>query len=555
MFVSPSPTLRTRQRPFSLILGLLVAIACTPPLTHSEVLPGWEGANGKAGIALDGGVVTYSSPVIAELDGDSANGLETAVGGADGILHAYRSNGTQLWTAQLPNARCSGSGSTNKLLSSPAVGELFGDGVAYVVVGYGGVGGKACGGGVAAFRGTDGKRRWDFNLKRFAKKQNFGTFSHTVFSSPALADTNGSGTLEVAFGSFDRNVYLLNARGKAIWYYNAADTIWSSPAFADLNGDRSLELIVGTDISANSQLRPPTENGGYVYAFKTKKARRRAPKRPKVTGARKRPKRFYFRNSKAYLWQTSFDQVIYSSPIVADVLPSIAGPEILVGAGCFFPQDSSNKRGRWVKIMRKSDGKVLRTLSAPACFTSAPSVGDLDGDGQLEVVATVNGASSVGGDGLGRVIAWDPRSESQLWSVVPRTNGSNYEMGGNFQSPVIADLDGNGSLEVVVSNGVGVVVLEGTTGDQLTCPTRTCDNGRKRLTTGGTVQSTPAIADLNLDGSLDLVAASSNGGGGGLFGWTAFAETITSLPGPDTPFAAPWPMWRANAAHTALYGD
>lgn len=506
-----------------------------PGWTHGEALENNVGE--KNGIVLIGNDVIYSSPVVADIDGNPSNGLETAVGSADGTLSVYRSDGLLLWTRDLPNKKCKFSGSTNKLLSSPAVGDLFGRGMPHVVVGYGGVGGPKCDGGVTALRGSDGKTTWNFGLKKFAKKAKFGTNSHAVFSSPALADTDGDGQMEIGFGSFDRNVYLLNANGSVRWYYNAADTIWSSPAFANVDNDRDLEMIIGTDISANSRLRPPTKDGGYVYAFKT---------------AKRKKKHISFRDSSAYVYQTAFDQVIYSSPVVADVLASSPGNEIIVGSGCFFPQRGSNKRGKWVKILRASNGAVLETLPIPTCSTSTPAIGDIDDDGVLEIVITVNGAEQYGGDGFSRIMAFKADSATPLWSVIPYDRGRNDEFGGNFMSPVIADVDGNGSLEVVAANGASVSIFNGRDGTPLTCQDRSCDGTPFTLYAGETIRSTPAIADLNGDGILDVVAAggTASSRNGGLYGWTNLHNFISSSAGIHPPYSAPWPMYRGNARHT-----
>lgn len=510
---------------------------------NPDALPGWTQAasveNGKEiqGITLLGKEVSYSSPVVAEIDGNTSNGLETAVGTSDGTLSVYSSSGLLLWTANLPNKSCKFSGTTNKLLSSPAVGQLFGNGIPYVVVGYGGVTGNKCDGGVAAYRGSDGKKAWIFSTKKFAKKARFGANSHSVFSSPALADTDGDGKMEVGFGSFDRNVYLLEANGKPRWYYNAADTVWSSPTFADIDNDSKLEMIIGTDISGNSRLKPITKNGGYVYAFKT---------------AKRKNKHIQFRDSTAYSWQAEFDQVIYSSPVVADVLDS-PGKEIIVASGCFFPQGSSYKDGKSVTIIKASSGDILKSLAIDACSSSSVAVGDIDEDGKPEIVVTVNGAKAVGGDGSSRVKAFNPEDGSVLWSVIPYSKGSNDEYGGNFMSPVIADVDGNGSLEVIVANGKSVSILNGKDGQALTCQTKNCSDNPYILDTGGTIRSTPAIADINGDGVLDIVAASSakKANGGGLFGWTNLQDYITTSPGTHPANFSPWPMYRGSASHSS----
>ncbi len=538
-------SLKREYKSYLYLLAILFYPGFSFAQDNPDALPGWVqgtsiGNGGKEiqGIKLESKAVIYSSPVVADIDGNPANGLETVAGSADGIISVYRSDGIILWRAELPNHTCNKAGESNKLLSSPAVGDIFGNGVPHVVVGYGGVPNKNCPGGVIAFRGSDGKKAWDFSTNKNAKKFKYGVpVGYAVVSAPALADTDGDGKMEIGFGSFDRNVYLLDANGKLRWFYNAADTIWSSAAFANVDNDRNLEMIIGTDISGNSRLKPVTKNGGYVYAFKT---------------AKRKAKKISFRDSSSYVWQTYLPQVMYSSPIVADVLPS-PGNEIIVLSGCFFPQGSSNKEGRWIKILKESTGEVLQTLPINTCSSSAAAVGDIDDDGKLEIVATVNGAKAVGGDGQSRVIAFNPEDTNPIWSVVPYDRGSNDEYGGNFISPVIADVDGNGSLEVIVANGKSVSIFNGKDGKPLTCQTKKCDDNPYILETGGTIRSTPAIADINSDGVLDIIAASGAKGSssGGLFGWTNLQDFITSPAGLQPPNSAPWPMYRGNANHNA----
>jgi len=491
----------------------------------------------SSGVLLDAAPITYSSPAIAEIDGNPANGMEIAVGSNDGKVHVIAANGSVLWSSSIPQGACGRRMSS--VLSSPAVGKLYGDDSVYVAIGFGGVGIKRCDGGLAVFRGSDGKRMWVFNAKKYSKSAKFWAVLHSVFSTPAISDTDGDGTLEIGFGSFDRNVYLLNSNGAVRWFYQAADTVWSSPAFASIDGDSRPEMIIGTDISQNKFLKPPTQNGGYVYAFKTNP---------------RQNKSIYFRNAEGYHWQSSFDQVIYSSPVIADVMASNPGNEIIIGSGCFFPQNSRNKSGRWFKILSLKTGALLKTLNAPACSSSAAAVGDLDDDGQLEIVATVNGDKSVGGDGYGRVLAWKPDNSEPIWSVIPRTRGGNDEWLGHFSSPIIADLDMNGSPEVIVTNYGGVSIFNGRDGIQLTCEQRSCDD-KPSLIAAGALRTTPAVADLNADGQLDLILAGQNRASGknaGVFGWTGFSGILNSTPGTQPPGVMPWPMARGNPARTAL---
>lgn len=515
-------------------------------------LESWRHNAGKrAGLKLSGQEAIYSSPAVYNLDGDSSNGLEVVIAGSDGLLHAVKADGTTYWQTTLPIYGCTGASDTNKVLSSPAVGELFGDGVPYVVIGYGGVGYSrdSCPGGVAAYNGRTGERRWIFDLKRFSRRFDFWSFSYTVFSTPALADTNGNGKLEIGFGAFDRNVYLLNARGKAIWYYQAADTVWSSATFVNANKNKKLEMVIGTDISRNDVIDPPTKDGGYVYAFKTTRGRRVKRKRKR----RPKTRKFNFRESKAFVWKQWFPQTIYSEPAIADVLPNNSGPEIIVGSGCFFPQASSSKRGRWIKILDEKTGEVLQTLDSPTCTESSPAVGDIDGDGQLEIVATVNGSRDIGGDGNSRLIAWDPDVTTPLWEVIPRNGGDHDSYGAHFQSPVIGDLDGNGSQEIVINHTSGVLIFEGATGTPLTCNQSGCENASLKLRTGETMRSTPTIADIDADGDLELIIASGRDNTASGYAFTGFSEFLGSRAGPLTPNRVDWGSWRGNASKDGVY--
>jgi hypothetical protein len=440
-----------------------------------------------------------------------------------------------MWTVQTPTANCNGLGTTNRLLSSPAAGAIMGDGVPYVVIGYGGPGRNICDGGVMAIRGTDGQVAWTFSLKNFARRSRFGANNHAAFSSPAIADTDGDGKMEIAFGSFDRNVYLLNHNGKVRWYYNAADTVWSSAAFANIDNDPQLELLIGTDISQNTRLRPPTQNGGFLYAFDT---------------APRRKKKITFQSAGAYIWRTPFDQVVQSSPVVADVIPGNPGKEVVIGAGCFFPQGSSDKRGRYIKVLRLSDGAVLETFNTSGCFTSTVAVGDINEDGIQEIVASINGDPSIGGDS--RLEAFRSGSPTPIWSVIPREGGRNDPFGGNYISPVIADIDGNGSLEVLLPNSQAIGIYEGKTGTPLTCQGQGCSR-ELTLFAWKTLRSSATVADVNNDGVLDVVIGGSHAFGarrGFLYSWTNLAGILGSSPGSLPAYFAPWPSFRGNPQNT-----
>ncbi len=509
-----------------------------PGFTHT---PWVAGNDTDRGLRLAGGPIFYSSPTIAEIDGNAGNGKEIAVGGTDGALYVYRQNGTLAWGPinVLPGGAgsCAYGGTDGIINTAPAVGALFDDGIPYIVVGYGTILKTNCPGGVVAYDGRNGGLKWRYVL-------NDGNEDlHGVFSSPALADVDGDGQLEVGFGNFERNIVLLNSNGTRRWRYHNADTVWSSPAFADADGDSLPDLIIGSDITRNSILG--NGDGGYISALRG------------TTGAE--------------IWRKFADITVWSSPAVAD-LDGDGVQEVIIGSGCFYGDATGDgvrdqfpeRDGHWVKILNVRTGDTIRTLNASGCVAASPAVADLDSppDGKLDIVV---GVQTYGGGPInahvpptplaGYVQAWRYDNVTPRWTTEPKTPpaGINDNYIGNLKSPVVGDIDGNGSQEVLIANLSSVAVLNGSNGAELTC---NGDCGSKpTLMAWGSLGAAPALGNLDGDNDLEVVIGGAHSmdpqNRGYLYVWTNISGLGSSANG-ATPYRAAWPMFRRTPTHTGV---
>lgn len=115
-------------------------------------------------------------------------------------------------------------------------------------------------------------------------------------------------------------------------------------------------------------------------------------------------------------------------------------------------------------------------------LTTAPSTGDLDGDGRLEVVVAAQGGEIIVRDSAGRAVPGWPQ-QAGGWVRHP---------------PALADLDGDGRAEVIVAaSATGVISIWRGDGTPF--------NGWPAEP--GLASSTPVVADVDGDGSPELVSS------------------------------------------------
>lgn len=156
-------------------------------------------------------------------------------------------------------------------------------------------------------------------------------------------------------------------------------------------------------------------------------------------------------------------------------------------------------------------------IEYPRCSTSSPSVGDIDGDDQSEIV--IGNARYL--DQTGQIYAWN----------LDGTYVEGFPFG-EFEtihsSPALADLTGDGALEILIwaseYNGDfnGIYAIRGN-GSILDGFPLECESGHP--------EQGPVCADITGDDSPEIVFGSfGEDGGGMIYAWSAAGEVLDGYP-------------------------
>jgi hypothetical protein len=338
-----------------------------------------------------------SRPVLADLDGKP--GKEIIVSALDGHVYVWRNDGSLLDGFPVRVVPTPGAVAIAKIVSTPAVGDIDGDGRPEIVVGSNGLHDGLAGAYAIRAEGTEHPQGpfvpgWTpFELPAL-RPDLLPTLASGVQMTPALIDVDGDNDLEVVlYAVTGSSVVLVDqpAQGapRVVARFSLApgadSTIQGttflggtgSPLVADTDGDGSFELYVPLLPFRMLTLRSkPGIPLDVPLALGAWRLDGEPDDRTVIPMLHNYPRRME-------------DLMLYASPAAADI-EGDGMAEILMGSGGYLLHAFARSGGEAAGFPKFTGGWVF----------SAPAIGDLDGDGRPDLVAVTR---------EGYLFAWELR--------------------------------------------------------------------------------------------------------------------------------------------------
>lgn len=444
-----------------------------------------------------------ASPRVADLDNNGD--LEIITASNDGTIAVFNHDGTYFpgWPVNLMSTQYIDS---ILILAPPAIADLDMDGDLEIIVADQfadaewrnpndpGVGQKQrIQGRIHVFNhdGTNFGGNWPFVTQLEFANQPDDPPQAGFKSGPAVADIAGDEYPEIVIGNYGDHVFVFDYMGNIVsgWPRNVGTDVFATAATYDFDEDGKCEVVI-----ADKDDTDPLDSGA-LHLFDGDGT--------EMPG-----------------FPVAWDNQIYSVPVLAD-MDGDEIPEIIFGWGDY--ENTVDSKGLMVMDMR-SEPLPGWPVSLPDTVYASPGLGDLDGDGDLEIVVCSVAADVYAFHHDGSPVTGFPVNISADPDAVVNS------------SPTIADVTNDGLPEILFCMEIGfneaasMHILHSDGSPMTGTPIELVDNGF----------SSPCIADIDNDGDLEILV-------------TDKSTSVFNLTAGYDPEYLFWPTYHGNNHSTGLY--
>jgi len=427
-------------------------------------------------------VGTAAAPAVADLDGDGDP--DVVVGAQDGTFTVLENTGVLGNPAftELVGVANPLSGEDLGYNTAPAFGDLDADGDLDLVAGAAAGGGTAT---LAWFENTGGPLSPGF-LEQTGGANPFDGITTTLVARPALVDLDADGDLDLI---------LADVYGQLRYFENTGDA--ASPGFVERTGAANpLDGIVETTgapaaIDADGDGDPDVVLGRSDGTFRWLRndGTATAPAFEELV-----------EDASPLVGQ---DVGAGSTPAFVDV-DADGDPDLIVGA------DDGTIVAFQSRLGEAKEGPPVPFAQPATTFAGPGAFGDLDGDGDLDAIVTILDGDPMGNESLYVVTNNGSQTSPNFDSSAPAAGIPTYSQS-DLQAYALGDIDGDGDLDLVVVLFGGTLSVWDNVGGSLVPSFSGPSYPFMFSGGGGGAPLEPTLGDLDADGDLDLVVGTYSG--------------------------------------------
>ncbi len=345
------------------------------------------------------------------------------------------------------------------IATSPAIGDIDNDG--WLEAAY-----SSCDGYLYIVNASNGKILWKY-------------MTGGEFADPTLWDIDLDKYLEIISLGGRGTLYVLNYTGEPEWFYKGR-FIRGNPIVADLDNDEKYEVIAGS-------------SDGFLYIFKYNgtvlakiKLGEYPVQSPTISDVDLDGKQEivvvegFFMHIIKYIGMN--EQKVYT----IDLGSTLVGPPVVYDVnGDNLSEIIVSTRDGHVFIVDPVKGTVINDIKLNATDSAAsPSIGDVDGDGEVEIVfGTLQGLF---------ILTKDLKIKYYYSDVEDYTS-----------NPIIVDIDCDSINEIILGEENGYVAII-----DVSLGTEAFSEIEWWYRTGGPIMGSPAIADVDKDNLPEILIGS-----------------------------------------------